>query len=165
MQLAGSHCGACTGKVTLDSDATWCARCQTVIHKTCLEGSGNTCPQCKTAYEPPSSRFVYSAVCPVCEAANPGSAARCARCKASTRWDTRAAYDRFRAHLQRSASSRTFRGYGALAAAVACATVFAIIVTSGPPRLFIGFLLAGSVVLVIHGLSTLAIARRLRRFR
>ena len=165
MQLAGTHCGACTGKVTLDSDATWCARCQTAIHKTCLEGSGNTCPQCKTACEPPGSRFVYSAVCPVCEAANPGSAARCARCKASTRWDTRAAYDRFRAHLQRSASSRRLRGYCAIAAAMACVAIFAIIVARGPPRLFIGFLLAGSVILVILGLSTLATARRLRRFR
>jgi hypothetical protein len=57
------------------------------------------------------------------------------------------------------------RGYGAIAVAVACVAVFAIIVTSGPPRLFIGLLLAMSVILVIHGLSTLATARRLRRFR
>lgn len=165
MQLAGTQCGACHEKVTQDTDATGCARCQTVIHKACLERDRNTCPRCKFVYQPPDSHFVYSAVCPVCEAVNPGSAARCARCKAKTRWDTRAAYDRFRADLQGVATSRTFRGYGTLAAAVACVAVFAIILASGPPRVFIGLLLAASVILVIDGLATLATARRLRRFR
>jgi hypothetical protein len=40
-----------------------------------------------------------------------------------------------------------------------------MILASGPPRIFIGLLLAASGILVIGGLSTLAKARRLRRFR
>src|SRR3954464_12463437 len=100
MQLAGVPCGICRENIFLATDATWCARCLTVLHRACLPTTLNHCPTCRATYDPPEQYFVYSELCPECSAPNNPAKADCARCHARTRWDTAAAYAEFRAHMK-----------------------------------------------------------------
>ena len=102
MQLAGAHCPLCSQKVLIESDATWCARCSTVMHRDCLTAADNLCPRCTRGYDAPESHFVYSKKCPECFRLNDPPRDRCGWCKAGTRWDSPAAYDEFRAHMRRT---------------------------------------------------------------
>ena len=100
MQLAGANCPLCSQKVLIESDATWCARCATVLHRDCLTAADNLCPRCARGYDAPEGHFVYSKKCPECFRLNDPPRDQCAACGAGTRWDSPAAYDEFRAYMK-----------------------------------------------------------------
>src|SRR5258708_35909770 len=115
MQLAGAPCAVCQQKVLFDADATWCARCSTVIHRLCLTTADGICPICQRAYDRPECHFVFSQQCPECFRPNDPPQPQCGSCAARTRWDTQAAYDDFMAHMKDTSRVCFLRGFAELA--------------------------------------------------
>ena len=167
MQLAGASCAICQQNVLVDSDATWCARCLTVIHRRCLAASNEICPTCHTAYDRPEVHFVFSRQCPECFRANDPPGAQCGSCATRTRWDTQTAYDDFMAHMKDAARVCFLRGIAELVGSAVCLlALFAMLYVSSRPS-FIGLslFLLGFMTLTVDGLTSLMRSRRIARFR
>ena len=120
MQLAGIPGPLCSQKILLESDGTWCARCETVMHRDCLTAAGNVCPRCAGAYDAPEGHFVYSKRCPECFRLNDPPRARCAGCEAGTRWDSPDAYAAFRKHMKRTSIRSALLGLLEIAIGASC---------------------------------------------
>jgi hypothetical protein len=148
----------------MDSDATWCARCKTVIHNACLELDKHQCPKCGTAYDPPDHHFVFSAVCPACFSPQAPSSARCKHCGKGTRWDDEGAYGEFTKQIRRAARRNLYEGLAAVAVGVACLGLFSLMIFSVRPVAF-GALLIGFFISTAHGIRRLMLSRNLRRFK
>src|SRR5689334_14184099 len=138
MQLAGVHCALCQKNVLVDSDATWCARCATVLHCKCLAAAGGTCPVCRAPYDQPERHFVFSQECPECFEPNNPSQPHCTACAASTRWDNQAAFDTFLAHLKETARLYLLRGLAELTFAALCLVALIAMFTEAPRFGFVG---------------------------
>src|SRR5262245_15347520 len=120
MQLAGVPCVLYRQNVLIETDATWCARCSSVLHGACLTQANEQCPTCRQAYDRPERYFVFSQVCPECSQPNQPPQPQCTACSARTRWDTQAAYDAFKAHMKDTARVYGLRGIAEVAAGGAC---------------------------------------------
>src|SRR5262245_9614314 len=162
MQLAGVSCSICKENVRFDSDATWCARCSTVLHRQCLEQANAICPACKLAYDPPESHFVFSQQCPECFRLNDPPQPQCGRCAARTRWDTQAAYDEFMAHMKDASRVRALRGLAELVGGALCLIAFVSLLSIG--RLSF-LLLFGFMALTADGMFNFTRSRRIANFR
>ena len=110
MQLAGAYCPLCSHKVLIESDGTWCARCATVLHRHCLTAADDHCPRCARTYDAPEQHFITSKKCPECFRPNDPPRPRCAACRASTRWDSPAAYAAFQTHMQSTSRRKAALG-------------------------------------------------------
>jgi hypothetical protein len=102
------------------SEATWCARCSTVIHCACLQEADEICPACHASYDRPEGHFVFSQQCPECSRPNDPPQARCHSCGAGTRWDSQADYDNFAAHMKDTSRVYFLRGMTELAGGGMC---------------------------------------------
>ena len=78
-----------------EGDATWCARCKSVVHRDCLGKAGGNCPSCRQAYDPAEAHFVFSRLCPDCFRPTNGREPKCRVCGARTHWDNQQEYDDF----------------------------------------------------------------------
>lgn len=167
MQLAGALCAICSQNVRFESDATWCARCSTVVHCECLAKAGLICPACHRTYDRPESHFVVSKECPECFRPNNPPQARCAFCGARTRWDTQAAYDGFLDHMKDTSRICAVRGVGELAGGMLCLLVLiAVLLVSQRPAVgLLSLLLLGFMILIPDGIFSLMRSRRIARFR
>jgi hypothetical protein len=145
MQLAGVSCAICNQIVMFDSDATWCARCATVIHRECLTRANEICPACQQAYDRPEAHFIMSQQCPECFRRNDPPQAQCASCAARTRWDTQSAYDDFLAHMKDTSRVCVLRGIAELVGGAMCllALVAALLISSRPGFLGLSLFLLG----------------------
>jgi hypothetical protein len=165
MQLAGTLCAICKQNVLLDSDATWCARCSTVIHRPCLASADGICPACHKTYDEPESHFVFSSLCPVCFRPNNPPQAQCRSCAARTRWDTQVAYNDFKAHMKDTSRVYILRSLAELVGGILCLLAFVSMLFIGPMRILIGVLLVGFMTLTAHGVVSLIRSRRIAKFR
>src|SRR5262245_53761091 len=100
MQLAGTSCGICDSSIVIESEATWCASCQTVLHSTCVEGASCICPTCKKLYSRPEEQFVYANVCPECSTPTAPPSGACSSCRARVRFDNAEDYGRLKKHIR-----------------------------------------------------------------
>ena len=166
MQVVGSPCGACKTRVTIASEATWCATCKTIVHVECLDRAQRICSGCNAAFNAPHQHFAFSELCPACGASNVPQGERCASCGARTHWDTKVEYDRFVLEMKRDASKTAFRAIAAFGGAFFCLAALGALVGFMRPSfgvvttLVIGFTALGTVAV-----KKLALAKRLRRFR
>ena len=166
MQLAGKSCSLCHENVVLDADATWCARCTSVVHRDCLAKSDGICPTCRKTLDHPEAYFVFSKLCPECFRPNDPPQPVCPRCLTRTRWDNQPAYDHFVAGLRDTARDCAFEGVAELAGGfVRLLALAAMFLSSTPLILPVGALLFGFALLTLDGLLKLAQGRRLARFR
>ena len=160
MQLAGTHCPLCSQKVLIESDATWCARCSTVMHRDCLTAADNLCPRCTRGYDPPESHFVYSKKCPECFRLNDPPRDRCGWCRAGTRWDSPAAYDEFRAHMRRTSRRSGVLGLVEITIGASCIVIPVILHPGGVVLLLLlvipgGALLFIAMTMLLEGIENL----------
>jgi hypothetical protein len=118
MQLAGATCGRCNRTVLFAVEATWCARCCSVLHRECLSQTKGICPKCHDEYESPEAQFVFSSMCPECFHPNTLVAERCPKCSARTRWDTQPAFEEFLDHMKDTSRVYMLRGLAELVAAI-----------------------------------------------
>lgn len=110
MQVSGQPCAICSKRVSIQYEATWCARCQSVLHHSCLEAASGHCPKCEASYDEPSSHFQYSTLCPRCLHPNEPPKADCTKCNARTCWDTRQEYESFVSQVRSHGSRCYFLG-------------------------------------------------------
>jgi hypothetical protein len=160
VQLAGVTCSHCKQKVMLDNEATWCAACKTVFHKACLAKADTICPKCGNHYDQPEAHFFLSQFCPECIQPNNPPQTRCSACGARTRWDTRAEYEAFLAHMKRTARNRLMLGLAELGGAAIC--LLALIATRGGG---IRFFLPGFVLCALAAMGSLFSSRRIAQFK
>lgn len=167
MQLAGVSCAICKQNVMVDSDATWCARCSSVIHLPCLAAAGEICPVCHMAYDRPEGHFVFSQQCPECFQSNQPTQPQCASCAAWTRWDTQAAYDDFLAHMRDTSRVCFLRGVTELVGGALCllALVALFFVSRRPGFIALSLFLLGFITLTVDGIASFIRSRRIARFR
>ena len=167
MQLAGVLCAICKQNVMVDSDATWCAGCSSVIHSRCLAAADEICPTCHKAYDRPEDHFVFSQQCPECFRLNDPKQPQCASCAARTRWDTQAAYDDFLAHMKDTSRVCVLRGIAGLAGGALCLLALVAMLYVSPRPGFIGLslFLLGFMTLTADGFVSLMRSRRIARFR
>jgi hypothetical protein len=65
MQIAGSSCKVCKGKIVFSDEGKFCARCGTVVHLACDSRTEcDVCGQPFQQYEPPRPDPVGEAVLP-----------------------------------------------------------------------------------------------------
>lgn len=89
MQLVGSNCCFCSRLVLLQAEATACARCKSVAHKSCLQDAANACPACHTAWLNSEDLVVYSKRCPSCGAVTSAApSSSCSKCGGQTAWES-----------------------------------------------------------------------------
>ena len=163
MQLAGNSCGFCKQNILIETEATWCSRCATVLHHHCLEKSGEVCPICQQAYEKPEQHFVFSEQCPDCFRLNQPRRAACASCGTRTRWDNKAAYNDFLLHMKDTARVRALRGCAELVVAGLC---LLLLLFFRVPGIFgLGLLLLGFMTLTTDGILSLLRSKQIARFR
>ena len=167
MQLAGADCAICKKNVLLDADATWCARCASVLHLECLNKASGICPSCQQAYSPPEGKFVFSHVCPECFRPTSPPEPSCMGCHARTRWDTQPDYDNFVAHMKDASQVCLLRGSAELIGAGLCLLALLLMFLIGRrPALFpLGLLVLGFMTLTPKGILSLARSRKIARFR
>jgi hypothetical protein len=167
MQLAGISCAICKQNVMVDSDATWCARCSTVVHSQCLARVGEICPTCQQTYDRPEAHFVLSQQGPECFRPNNPPQAQCASCAARTRWDTQAAFNDFLAHMKDTSRVCILRGIAELFGGALCllALVAMFYVSRRPGFIGLSLFLFGFITLTADGLVSLMRSRRIARFR
>jgi hypothetical protein len=167
MQLAGAICSICQANVLFDADATWCARCKTVVHQNCLTEAGAVCPSCKRVYENPENRFVFSQMCPACFRPTNPPEPHCSACHTRTQWDTQADYDDFLAHMKDTSHVCVLRGFAELVGAALCllALVGVFVISSMPHFGTLCTLLFGFMTLTADGLVSLHRSRKIARFR
>lgn len=165
MQLAGIRCAVCKENVMLAADATWCARCSSVIHIECLSRAEGICPTCLKLYDKPETYFVFSQMCPECFRPNNPPQARCARCSAGTRWDTQAAYEQFLAHMKDTSQVCMLRGGAGILGSAACLFVLVALLCFAPMTEFAGYLVLGCMLFATYGLVSFMRGRRIARFR
>ena len=167
MQLAGVTCALCKQNVMVDSDATWCARCSSVLHLRCLAAASEICPTCRTAYDRPDGHFVFSQQCPECFQPNQPMQSQCASCAARTRWDTQAAYDDFLAHMRDTSRICFLRGIAELVGGALCllALVAMLYISRRPGFLGLSLFLLGFIMLTVDGIASFIRSRRIARFR
>lgn len=91
MQLSGKVCVVCHDKIFLQSEGTWCGRCEAGFHSDCWK-ENTPCPECGTLLEPPGKQFVRSSQCPECGKPSGPACDNCPNCGASTCWDTQELY-------------------------------------------------------------------------
>jgi hypothetical protein len=149
------------------SDATWCARCSTVVHGACLIKANEVCPTCRTAYDRPEGHFVFSRQCPECSRPNDPPQPRCRACGAATRWDTPADYNDFLAHMKDTSRVYGLRGMMELIGAAIClAPLLAyIFLFRKIPLIFPGLCLLGFMTLTADGFISLMRSRRTSKFQ
>ena len=167
MQLAGAACAICKKNILVDSDATWCARCSSVMHGKCLETVEKLCPVCRAPYDRPENHFVFSEQCPECFRPNNPPQPQCRSCSARTRWDTNAEFAEFATHMRATARVQLFRGIAELAGGALCLGGLILIFSIGrrPPIFPLGIAVLGFIVLVADGLLSLIRSRRIAGFR
>ena len=167
MQLAGTSCGICKRNVLVDPDATWCARCSTVMHCQCLATAAGICPVCQTVYDRPESHFVFSQQCPECFQPNDPPQPQCGSCATRTRWDNQAGYADFMAHMRNTARVCFLRGVAELICGVLCllALVATLFATQRPGFMALSLFLLGFMTLTVDGLASFLRSRRIARFR
>lgn len=165
MQLAGIQCSICRDNVSLEADATWCARCSTVMHNQCLSRAEEICPTCGKFYDKPESYFVFSKMCPECFRPNNPPQSRCSRCAARTRWDTQSAYQQFLAYMKDTSQVCMFRGALALFGGTLCLMVLVAYLCFSPPMELAGCFVVGIMVLTTYGVLSFMRGRRIARFR
>lgn len=167
MQLAGEQCCICKQNVLFDPDATWCARCSVIFHRSCIGTADGICPTCRKTYERPESCFAFSRFCPECMQPNQPASARCSACGAVTRWDTAADYQQFVEHMRSTSRLYQLQGWLELGLAVVCLGTFFLIfwLSSAGPILFLpGGILFAMFGLTAHGASRLRHGRAIRFF-
>jgi len=167
MQVAGEKCCICSANIFLEQEGTWCARCGSVVHRTCIKERNEICPGCDSAIDYPERHFKFSAFCPECLAANQPASDRCRSCGARVRWDTSAEYDLFVRHIQQTSKNYRVRGLAELALAGISLGAFVLIFllsTHGPVVVLPGILLLGMFVLIRDGANRLRRASALKRF-
>lgn len=54
MQLTGKPCGICSENILWAGDATACVRCNTAVHRECLQKKNGYCPKCEQPIEAPA---------------------------------------------------------------------------------------------------------------
>ena len=54
VQIAGSSCRICGLNIATAIEGTWCIKCQSVFHASCLTKADSVCPECKAHYTAPS---------------------------------------------------------------------------------------------------------------
>jgi hypothetical protein len=165
MQLAGAICGICRKNVLLDSDATWCARCKSVLHRDCLTQGNHICPTCTQKYERPESRFVFSKMCPECFRPNIPPVARCSKCSASTRWDTQQVYEDFLDDMKDTSRVYVLRGLAELIGAIACLTAFVGLLFFFKIIWLLMLTLLAFMTLTADGFVSLTKSRKIAKFR
>ena len=166
MQLAGVSCVICKKNVLFDSDATWCARCSSVMHSTCLATASDMCPVCHKAYDQPESHFVFSEQCPECFRPNNPTRPQCGSCSARTRWDTQAAYEDFLAYMKNGSRIRFLRGVLEMVLGILClVTIVVLLLVGFLPIIPMGALLFGFMTLLADGWWSLLRSRRMAIFR
>ncbi len=127
MQVCGAVCNVCAEKIFFQPDGTWCARCNTAVHKACR--TEDICAGCNQPRLDPSALFVRSAYCPECMHPNK-DADCCCRCGAATRWDTEQDYQARKAEIRGAAEQWIVWGLAeiGLGAVMIAATLVGIVV-------------------------------------
>ncbi len=165
MQLAGTNCAICRENVLLDSEATWCAHCASVLHRECLDQAKGVCPSCHGPYEAPEGRFVFSRACPECFRPMSQPQRQCETCGARTRWDTQAAYDDFLEEMKDTSRVCVLRGVAELGGGMLCMLAIILMFAISKFPLLLSVLLLGFMTLTADGLASLARSRKIARFR
>jgi hypothetical protein len=150
----------------VENEATWCAGCWTVFHRDCLARADTICIVCRRTYDSPERHFVYSQFCPECMQPNDPPQAQCSACRAATRWDTRADYDRFLIHMKQTARMRLVRGLAELGGGILC--MISLVTALALTRPSIGALcmfMFGFMVLTADGVASLMKSNDIRRFK
>src|SRR4051794_41105691 len=124
MQLAGEPCHLCQQRVLFASEGTWCSRCSSIFHRTCITGANDICPACRETYAAPETTFAYSRFCPECIRPNEPAGIHCRECGARTCWDTAEEYQAFVAHMRRTSRRYQILGGLELGFAVFCLVLF-----------------------------------------
>ena len=169
MQLAGTPCKICRQDVSLESEATWCARCKTVFHRKCIGVADAVCPVCQRAYDVPEDHFRFSRSCPECFRPMKDAQPRCSSCDARTCWDSDADYEVFVKQMRAAAHKYRRRGVVQIGLAGLSAGIFAFIVwASFAAEVKIGLIPGGLLVigffLLGDGLFRLSRSQRLQKF-
>lgn len=53
MQIPGSSCEICGETIVIAPDGTWCSKCSSVFHTSCLAEADSYCPTCRKEHTPP----------------------------------------------------------------------------------------------------------------
>lgn len=163
MQLSGSSCGLCHQSIVVQGDATWCARCKTVLHRACLEDADLACPGCRQTYDAPEGYFVNSARCAECGQDSGVEVSVCPDCKRDKSFENQAAYESFRLSRQQLGQLYMVRGVIELIAAVLLALLPFLFLLGMP--LVIVIALGGAFALVRDGIWRFREGKRASVFR
>lgn len=167
MQTAGLPCGICLKHVITAFEASWCARCKTVVHLECLTGNGNFCPSCQTTIDRAEAHFVFSRKCPDCFAPNLPPVERCRVCGEWTRWDDEASYRQFTIRMNQAAADSLKRGWLEIFGGVFCLFLFMLIfflTTKAPFLILPGALLLMCFGLIGDGANRIRLSKIFRNF-
>jgi hypothetical protein len=161
MQIAGIVCGICSQSVLLETDGTWCARCQAVFHQRCIATRIGQCPTCRQTFDPRDAHFIFAQMCPECFRSNDPRVKKCVNCGASTRWDSRADYDAFVEQAQATSRRYLARGVGELALGILCLFAFIVVflISLRASFLFLYGTLMVFFILVTDGCSRISKSR------
>lgn len=167
MQTVSQPCGICKQRISLQCEGTWCARCKTVFHHSCLEDAKNRCSTCGYDRERPEKYFIYSKICPTCFAPNEPPRATCPHCNDETRWDTEEKYHEYKQMVHLEARRERLKGILCLSAALLLIISFILYVwfyALGDKFYVIMSWFSGPLILIPAGIVKLAYAKKLRRF-
>ncbi len=167
MQTAGKICKLCTSSVLLASEGTWCYRCKTVLHRSCLQNADLIYPVCFQRYDAPEAYFAYSKHCPACNQLNDPPRENCSTCGEVTRWDTEKDFLDYLAHLKDVSNARALRGFLELGFGVICVglLIALFMASESIPFLPIKALSIAAFLGFFDGIMQLIKSRHLRKFR
>ena len=167
MQIAGQACGICWANVSLEREGSWCARCDTVVHRHCLEEQGDICPKCSLPFDHPERYFVTSELCPECFNSNQPGKSACYRCGARTVWDSKDRYDEFVLHMHSVAGVMQFRALVELGFGLLCVVVLVgcLVANRTPGVMGLAALVLGFMSVTIDGILRYLRSRQVQAFR
>ena len=131
MQIAGKKCGICEQDISFVLHGTFCARCETPLHKECLIERNGICPFCVQPLEPSEKHYHYSKLCSRCGTLNTPSKNECRKCGNTTRWDTEKEYDAFRKEVNAGSPRMILGGVIHIITALIITAIFTTLIFTG----------------------------------
>jgi hypothetical protein len=160
MQLTGQPCAACSERLVIQDEGTWCGRCRTVFHKKCQPKS--ECPRCHQEFMDPTLLFVRSEYCPKCMTPNVQALSNCLICGADTEWDRAEDYIERMHEIHREAKKLLLVGCIELVIATTAIASFLLAAAFGG---VLRFLVALAAIAFIDGLRRVVSGRSFLQFK